>query len=381
MGNLRSIIIVGTAHPFRGGLSNFNQTLASTFKKLGLACRIFTFTIQYPSFLFPGKSQFTEADAPKDVDIERTLSSINPISWIRTGFKVRKQKPDLLIVRYWIPFMAPALGTVCHIAHWAGIKTIALLDNVIPHEKRPFDSLLTRYFLSSIDGFVYMSEQVHSDLRLFTKSKPAIFSPHPMFTAYGERLPREEACAALQLDPSFKYAMFFGFIRDYKGLDLLLEAWAILKDRGALKNNKLIVAGEYYSGRERYTALIERLGIGDDIVLFDHFIDEDEVGKFFSATDLIVQPYRNATQSGVTQVAYYFDVPMVVTDVGGLREIVPDSKVGFVVQPNPAIIADAIERYYNEGLEDEFRANISTYKEQFTWDRIGKNFLTLYDKL
>ena len=260
MAKLKSVLILGPAHPFRGGLAGFNHTLARTFRAAGIVCRLFTFTTQYPRLLFPGSTQFTDDPAPEDLEISRELSSVGPWSWWRTGKRVRRLKPDLLIVRYWIPVMAPALGTVARIARRSGIRTVALLDNVIPHEKRPLDTLLTRYFVDSMDGFVYMSEQVHRDLRQFTTDKPAVFSPHPMFTQYGEPLPRTEACEKLGLDPNLHYTLFFGYIRDYKGLDLLYEAWARLKQTGWLKGHKLLVAGEYYSGRERYERLIEELG-------------------------------------------------------------------------------------------------------------------------
>ena len=258
--SLRSMIMLGPAHPFRGGLAAFNQMLIRTFQRMGISCRMFTFTTQYPSLLFPGTTQYTDDPAPEGLDITRELSSINPFTWIRTGLKVRRLRSDVLIVRYWIPVMAPAFGTVCRIARRGGVRTLALLDNVIPHEKRPFDSLLTRYFVSSIDGFIYMSEQVYQDLRLFTRTKPALFSPHPMWSNYGDPMPREEACAALGLDPSLHYTMFFGYIRDYKGLDLLLDAWGELMNQGKLENHRLIVAGEYYSGKERYAEQIARLG-------------------------------------------------------------------------------------------------------------------------
>ena len=220
---------------------------------MGFDCRLFTFTTQYPRLLFPGSSQLTDEPAPQDLSISRELSSINPWSWWRTGRRIKRLKPDLLIIRYWIPAMAPAFGTVARIARRAGVRTIALLDNVIPHEKRPMDTVLTRYFIDSMEGFIYMSEQVYRDLRQFTADKPALFSPHPMFTQYGEAMPREEACARLGLDPTLHYTLFFGYIRDYKGLDLLYEAWARLKKAGWLNHrHRLLVAGEYYGGRERY---------------------------------------------------------------------------------------------------------------------------------
>ena len=381
MKELKSVVIVGTAWPYRGGLASTNQTLARTMNEAGICCRIITFTLQYPSFLFPGKSQYDDAPAPQGVDIRRMLNSMDPLSWVRTGRLIAREKPDAVIVRYWIPQMAPALGTVCRIARRAGVRTLTLLDNVIPHEARPGDRLLTRYMLGSIDGFVYMSEQVCRDLKRFRPEAPALFSPHPMYTNYGAKMERTEACRLLGIDPENRYALFFGFVRDYKGLDLLLDAWAALRHRGGFDGHKLIVAGEYYSGKERYMAQIERLGLGHEVILFDHFIADSEVNRFFSATDLVVQPYRDATQSGVTQVAYFYDVPMVVTDVGGLREIVPNGEVGFVVDPSSEAIADAVERYYCEALEESFRANIRRYKVRFTWERMVENFAKLYGSL
>ncbi len=375
---LKSVVILGPAYPFRGGLATVNQSLARSFIHEGIDCRIFTFTTQYPSLLFPGTTQFSSDPAPEGVDITREVSSINPLTWIRTGRKIRRARPDAVVVRYWIPVMAPAFGTICRIARCGGVRTIALLDNVIPHERRPFDKWLTRYFLRAIDGFVYMSEQVRHDLRLFTKTKPAVFSPHPMLDGYGEPLPRGEACDALGLDPALHYTMFFGYIRDYKGLDLLLDAWGMLKHQGKLEGHKLIVAGEYYSGRERYAEQINRYGIQDDLVLLDHYISDGEVAKLFSIADLVVQPYRHATQSGVTQIAYWFDVPMVVTGVGGLREIVPDGEVGYVTEPDAAAIAAGIDRFYREEKATEFRTNILQFRERFTWKRMVRNFCNLY---
>ena len=382
MSKLKSILILGPAHPFRGGLSGFNHTLARTFRAMGFDCRLFTFTTQYPRLLFPGSSQLTDEPAPQDLSISRELSSINPWSWWRTGRRIKRLKPDLLIIRYWIPAMAPAFGTVARIARRAGVRTIALLDNVIPHEKRPMDTVLTRYFIDSMEGFIYMSEQVYRDLRQFTADKPALFSPHPMFTQYGEAMPREEACARLGLDPTLHYTLFFGYIRDYKGLDLLYEAWARLKKAGWLNHrHRLLVAGEYYGGRERYERLLQELDLQQEVILFDRFIPEGEVRWFFSAADLVCQPYRSATQSGVTQVAYWFDVPMVVTDVGGLREIVPDGEVGYVTAPEPEAIAAAIRRFYDEQKAESFRAQILRYRERFTWEKMVQNFEALYDRL
>ena len=376
---LKSVVILGPAYPFRGGLATVNQALARTFTKMGIACRIFTFTTQYPSLLFPGTTQFSSDSAPEGIDITREVSSVNPLTWIRAGWRLRRAKPDAVIVRYWIPVMAPAFGTVCRIARRGGVRTIALLDNVIPHEKRPFDKWLTRYFLGSIDGFVYMSEQVHSDLRLFTKTKPAVFSPHPMLDGYGEPLPRGEACAALGLDPALRYTMFFGYIRDYKGLDLLLDAWAGLRRRGLAAGRRLIVAGEFYTPKERYLRQIADNGLQDEVILHDRFIPDEQVKYYFSAVDFVVQPYKTATQSGVTQIAYQFCVPMVVTDVGGLSEIVPDGRVGYVCEPTVQGVADAIARMYDGDTIERFRLNCIEERKRFSWEEMCTRIAELYE--
>ena len=377
---ISSGLFVGTAHPYRGGLSFFNEMLMRIFNARGMRSKMYTFTLQYPSFLFPGKTQYADTPAPTDLQIERRVNTINPFNWWRVGRRIRKERPDVLVIRYWLPLMAPCFGTVCRIARRnKHTKVLALLDNVVPHEHRPFDRTFTKYFVGSVDGFIYMSDQVKADLDRFTTEKPALFSPHPLFDVYGNKACREESCAKLGLDPSVRYSLFFGYVRDYKGLDLLLDAWAVLKKRGASEGRQLIVAGEYYGNREKYTEQIRRNGLEPDVLIFDRFIPDDEVRYYFSAADLVVQPYKTATQSGVTQVAYHFDVPMIVTGVGGLAEIVPDGKVGYVVDAVPAAIADAVEMFYAEDKADEFRQNIQAEKKRFSWESMVDRFEELYD--
>jgi glycosyltransferase involved in cell wall biosynthesis len=376
---MKSIIFAGTAHPYRGGLSFFNEMLARVFQKRGVRAKIYTFTLQYPSFLFPGKTQYSDTPAPDDVAIERRVNTVNPLNWWRVGRRIRRERPDTLIVRYWLPLMAPCFGTICRIARSNGhTKILALLDNVIPHEHRPFDRLFTNYFVGSVDGFIYMSDQVKADLGQFTTSKPALFSPHPLFDVYGEKVSRKEACAELGLDPAMRYSLFFGYIRDYKGLDLLLDAWGELKKRGKLGAKRLIVAGEYYADKEKYAEQIRRNGIDNEVLVFDKFIPDEAVRTYFSAVDLVIQPYKTATQSGVTQVAYHFGVPMIVTNVGGLAEIVPDGKVGYVVDTEPVAIAEAIEKFYVENRADEFQQNIAIEKKRFSWEAMVDRFEELY---
>jgi len=375
-----NITIIGTAYPYRGGLAAYNERLARQFADEGHNVKILTFTLQYPGFLFPGKSQFLEGPAPSGLSIERKVSSVNPFNWISAGSKVRKEKPDILIFKYWIPFMAPCFGTIARIVRSnRHTKVICILDNVIPHEKRPGDTILTRYFTGCIDGAVAMSESVLNDLRLFRKDIPASLNPHPVFDNFGSSPERKESLMRLGLDPDFSYLLFFGFIRSYKGLDLLLEAFADNRLRN--RKLKLIIAGEFYEDSKPYKDMVARFNIGNDIVLFERFINDEEVRDFFSAADLVVQPYKNATQSGVTQIAYHFEKPMLVTDVGGLREIVPDRICGYVVKPDPKEIADSIADFFDNSRREQFIKNVIEEKKKFSWSRMTSTILAVYKRI
>ena len=360
------IIILGTAYPYRGGLSAFNERMAREYQRMGHEVEIYTFTLQYPGFLFPGKTQYSDEPAPEDLRIFRKVNSCNPFNWIKVGNEIRRKKPDLMITKFWLPFMGPCFGTIARrVRKNRHTKLISILDNVIPHEHRIGDKMFARYFIRPTDGFVAMSKSVLQDLRLFTQSKPARFCPHPLYDHYGERLPKAEALKLLSLDPGCRYVLFFGFIRAYKGLDLLLEAFADsrLKDL----NVKLIVAGEFYGDPQPYLEQIKRLGIGDRVVLATDFIPDHEVNRYFGACDIVAQPYKSATQSGVTQIAFHFEKPMLVTDVGGLAEIVPDGKVGFVVEPDSRQIAGALFRFFSENRQEEFERNLREEKKKYAW--------------
>ncbi|MBR0072648.1 MAG: glycosyltransferase [Bacteroidales bacterium] len=372
-----NIIILGTAYPYRGGLSAFNERLATEYQNMGHNVEIYTFTLQYPSFLFPGKTQYSTEPAPHGLKIFRKVNSCNPFNWIKVGREIRHKRPDLLITKFWIPFMAPCLGTIERIVRKnRHTKVISILDNIIPHEKRIGDRIFARYFVRSTDGFVAMSKSVLNDLRTFTADKPAEFCPHPLYDHYGQRLSRDEALQLLNLAPDCRYVLFFGFIRSYKGLDLLLEAFA---DSWLRQSNvKLIVAGEFYGDPSPYLQQIENLGISDKVVLCSDFIPDSEVNRYFSAADIVAQPYKTATQSGVTQIAFHFEKPMLVTDVGGLAEIVPDGKIGYVVQPDKDLIANALRNYFEQNKQTEFETNIVEEKQKYSWVRftevIGKLF-------
>ena len=366
------ILIVGPAWPYRGGIADFDERIAREYIKKGDEVEIFTFTLQYPSFLFPGKTQYSPDPRPEDLDIKRKVNSINPFNWIKVGRELKKKNADLLIIKFWLPLMAPCFGTIARIVNGNGkTKVISILDNIIPHEHRPGDKILSKYFVSSIDAFIAMSKSVYDDLKSLNDKKPCLLSPHPIYDNFGTAVSREEAIGSLGLDPSAKYMLFFGFIRDYKGLDILLKA--IADERIKNSDIKLIVAGEFYNNSEKYFEMEKQLGLEGKIIWRTDFIADEQVKNYFCASDIIVQPYKTATQSGVTQIAYHFEKPMLVTNVGGLPEIVPNGKVGYSVEPEAKVIADAISDFYCNGRYAEFVENIKEEKKKYSWDRMLEN--------
>lgn len=362
------ITIVGTTYPFRGGLAAYNERLAREFIKEGHEVDIVTFSLQYPSFLFPGKTQFSTEAAPDDLKIARLISSINPISWIKAGNYIKKQKSDLVIFCYWMAFMAPCFGTIARIVRNSGTKAIGLIHNMIPHEPTILDKLFPPYFVKSMDGFVTMAESVAEDVKFFDKNKPVVVSPHPIYDHYGELLDKQTAALKVGLHEQYSYVLFFGFIRQYKGLDLLLEAFA--DERLRKFPVKLIVAGEFYENPEPYLQLIAKHKLEPFVELRTNFIPDSEVRNYFSIADLIAQPYRTATQSGVSQIAYHFEKPMLVTDVGGLAEIVPNGKVGYVVDVDTNKIADALVDFFSHQRTEQFIANIKIEKQKYAWSKM-----------
>tara|TARA_B100000214_G_scaffold152525_1_gene109217 strand:- start:1741 stop:2880 length:1140 start_codon:yes stop_codon:yes gene_type:complete len=370
----QKIIIIGPAFPYRGGIANFNNALAKTYYKRGDDVIVISFSLQYPSFLFPGTTQYEKGNPPEGLKIKRLINSINPFNWIRVAKKINKENPDLVIIRYWLPFMAPCLGTIANLLN-KKIKILAITDNIIPHEKRIGDYFLTKYFIRSCDAFLTLSSSVLDELNQFTKSSFKKFIPHPIYDIFGRSINKEKALITLGLNPKDKHLLFFGFVRKYKGLDLLLNAMA--DDRILSMGIKLIIAGEFYDDEIDYTNLIKNLGIEKNIILRSDFIPADKVKNYFCAADMITQTYRTATQSGVTQIAYSFERPMLVTNVGGLAEIVPHNKVGYVTSKKPKDIADAIVEFYKNNKENIFALNTKQEKKRFSWD----SFLIGIDKL
>jgi glycosyltransferase involved in cell wall biosynthesis len=374
------IISLGPAYPYRGGLASFNDRLSTQFITEAHNIEIFTFSLQYPKFLFPGKTQFTDGPGPDNLSIKRNVNSINPLNWIITGLKIRKRKPDILLIRFWLPFMGPCFGTIARLAKSnRHTKVICIFDNVVPHEKRTSDKILTRYFTNSIDGAIVMSRTVLNDLAIFREKIPVILSPHPLFDNYGAKIERKDALSKLNLNSEDSFILFFGFIRAYKGLDLLIEAFSDKRLRN--RNLKLIVAGEFYEDDTPYRDLVKNKNLESEVIFFDHFIRDNEVPVFFSVADLVVQPYRSATQSGVTQIAFYFEIPMLVTDVGGLREIVADHKCGYVVEPETEAIANAIVDFFDNNRKESFTEGVRQEKEKFSWDKMTKAIGEVYKNI
>jgi glycosyltransferase involved in cell wall biosynthesis len=373
------VVIIGPGYPLRGGLATFDHRLCKQFIDEGNECSIFSFSLQYPSLLFPGKTQYSSDPPPEGIEIYSVINSIHPLNWWQTGNALRRMRPDIIIVRYWLPFMGPAFGTILRrVRKNKHTRIIAITDNIFPHEKRPGDVAFSRYFLKSCDAFVTMSEKVMKDLRTLEPVKPAVQVMHPLYDNFGEAVSKQEARAKLGLDNNIRIMLFFGFIRKYKGLDMLLEAIRILKEKNSplLSSLKFLVAGEFYEDPAAYHRMMDEFGIRDHLILRTDFIPDTEVRYYLCAADGLVQPYRNATQSGVTPLAYHFDKPMIVTNVGGLPDLVPHKKAGLVSEPEPASLAAAIEEYFELG-ENYFIPHLRTEKQRFSWHNLVKTITGL----
>jgi glycosyltransferase involved in cell wall biosynthesis len=374
-----TIVLVGPAYPLRGGIAHFNESFANTLAADGYDLKIVSFYLQYPSFLFPGKTQTAEVDPPRDLEIYPLISSINPLSWKKAAKVISSWKPTVVVIRFWIPFMGPALGTIARILRKRGVMVIGLVDNALPHEARPADKILSRYFFKNCDAFFTLSKSVGEDINRLAPGRPVATSPHPLYDFFGEKVSKIQAIKELNLDPDFRYILFFGFVRKYKGLDLLMEGFA--KSGLKSKKVKLIVAGEFYDDSSTYFELAKSLQIEESMVFRNEYIPEAEVKNYFCAAALVAQTYRSATQSGVTQIAYHFERPMLVTDVGGLSEIVPNGKAGFVVDPQPDAIAESLARFFQNDLEEEFEKNVAVEKERFSWSHFKHEFLSFVNQI
>jgi glycosyltransferase involved in cell wall biosynthesis len=340
--------------------------------------KAFTFKRQYPDILFPGETQYvTEKDNADKIDALRVLDTINPLTYIKSGKTIANYNPDILLMKFWMPFFAPSLGLASSIVRKKRkTKSIAILDNVIPHEKKPMDIAFIKYFLARTDRYVVMSSTVEKDLLQLKPDAKYILKPHPLYEQFGNAIDKTEAKKKLNLPLDKKIILFFGFIRDYKGLDELIRSMGLLP-----ADYHLVIAGESYGSFDKYNELIKQLKLSERISLFVRYIDDFEVPSFFSAADVCVLPYKSATQSGIVQIAYNFNMPVIATDKGGLSEMITDNKTGLIIPSHePTLIAGKIEEYFKNNCYSEFSKNIQLHREDFSWEGFAEAIIKLAEE-
>lgn len=379
------IVLIGTAYPLRGGIAHYVGLLWKYLSRVH-DVSIVTFSRQYPKLLFPGKSQEESGDAGIPVESVQWIDSINPFNWIRTGFRVRALRADLIVFKFWMPFFAPSYGTIAAIARWnRRTRTMFICDNVIPHEKRPGDKWLTQFAFRFIDSYVVQSRAVERDLRLWKKEPLLRYLPHPVYEIFGEEMTREDARrrlravdTAMDLGDDERVLLFFGYVRDYKGLDVILDAMPAILARMKVR---LLVVGEFYNNEAKYREQVARLGIGDAVIFHSDYVANEEVGLYFSAADLLTLPYKSATQSGIIQIAYNFHRPVIATDVGGLGEVIVHGRTGAIVPPEqPGALADAVVDFFAHDRFDDARAAVIEEKKKYSWEYMAEGIEQLYQE-
>ncbi len=367
------IAFLSPFYPFRGGIAQFSDSLYISLSQYA-EVKAFTFTRQYPKLLFPGKTQFvSESDMNRNIPVTRVLDSINPGTYCKTAKEIIKFNPDVVLMSYWMPFFAPSFGKVAGLLRKKGIKVIAILHNVIAHEKRLGDELLTKYFFNRCDGFVLLNKASEKDLLSLKPDAKYIIHSHPLYDHYGSKIDTITARNLLGVPADKKTVLFFGFIRDYKGLDILIDSFKELDD-----SYHLLIAGEVYGDFRKYEEQISRLGLAGRISLHVKYIPETEIPLYFSASDVCVLPYRTATQSGIIGMSYHFDLPVIVTNTGGLAEMVEENKTGLIVQEaDSREIAEALRKYFSGDVKAKFTPNILNYKASHSWGNLSESLMEL----
>ncbi|MDR0864320.1 MAG: glycosyltransferase [Candidatus Symbiothrix sp.] len=369
------IAYLSTFYPFRGGIAQFNALLYQALEKQGHTVKAYTFTCQYPSVLFPGKTQYvTEKDRAIPIDSEAVLNTVNPFSYETAARKILKWQPDVLVMKYWMSFFSPALAHVANRLKKKGVKVVCIIDNAIPHEPRFFDKTLARLLFNQCTHFIVMSEVVKKDLLSLKPDAKYLLKPHPLYDHFGEKITSAEARKTLNLDVHKKTLLFFGLIRDYKGLDWLMDAMAELDD-----SYQLLIAGESYGSFEKYQKQIDQSPAKERMNVLNQYIDDKEVPVLFSAADVLVLPYKSATQSGVIPIAYHFEVPVVATDVGGLKETIEEAGTGIICQPEVASLVRGIEELFAVGQE-KFIARIQKEKKTLSWEVFAQALVGFLEK-
>lgn len=370
------LALVGPFYPYRGGIAHFLVAMHHGLAARGHTVDAYTFTRQYPEVLFPGKTQLVDGPNTSGVDAAPTLDTVGPLSWKRTADRIVDSGAEAVVFKYWMPFLAPSFGTMARRLRKRGVRVVAVVDNAIPHERRPGDHALSRYVLNACDGLLVMSDQVRRDLGTLGVDKPVRQVRHPVYDSFGDAIPKADARERLGLDLDAPTFLFFGFIRKYKGLHTLLDAFPHVLRK--LPGARLVVAGEFYGDEAEYREQVERLGLVNAVRFDADYIADEAVGAYFCASDAVVQPYVTATQSGVAQIAFHFGRPVITTDVGGLAEAVPDGEAGLVVPPeNPEALATVMVRYVEEGLEERFIAGVRRERATYSWDHVYDALETL----
>lgn len=371
------IVIIGPAYPYRGGIADTDESLCRALLEKGHEAALRTFTVQYPDFLFPGKTQFSESPAPADLDIERVIHSYNPFSWSRSAKEILSYRPDLVIFRFWTPYIGLVYNALTRSLKGKS-HMIALVDNANPHEGSFLDKWLSKRFLGKVQGVMCLSEYVKGQVQEMV-SVPVASHPHPINTDLEAKIERNEALKNLGLDSSKHYILFFGLIRKYKGLDILLQSMVLLKER--LPDLHLIVAGEFYEDQGPYLKYIATHGIEEQVIIHDRFISKEDIANYFSAVELLTLTYRSATQSGVTQMAMHFDLPMLLTDVGALSEYVKHGEMGYVVPVEPEVIARSLEDFFNNDRHDSMSQAVSGQKHMYDWGHFAEAMIRFTEEL
>jgi glycosyltransferase involved in cell wall biosynthesis len=370
------IAYLSVFYPYRGGISQFNAALYRALEKQH-EVKAFNFKRLYPNFLFPGKSQFVEnTDSADAITSQRVLDSINPLSFSKTINEIKKFKPDLLLIQNWMPFFAPSLGWVARYFKKLDIPTISIIANMKPHEPKPGDVLLSKFFLKHNHGFVVLADSVKNDLLELKPVAKIFYHPHPNYEHFGDKIEKATACYELGIPQDKKIILFFGLIRHYKGLDLLIEAM-----RNTPDDYFLLIAGEVYGDSSEYENLLSKNLPPERYKFINRYLKDNEVPKFFSAADVCVLPYRSATQSGIVGISYHFGVPVISTDVGGLREVIEPFHAGIVIdKPDSQLLHEAILRYFNDNLQENFSRNIHQFKAKYTWDSLAEGIVEFGSK-
>ncbi len=374
----RKVIFIGPAYPYRGGIAAFNENLATIFQHNGWECKIFTFTQQYPNLLFPGKNQLTTEDPRPNLSIKRGIYSTNPLNWLKISKEIIKEDPDLVITQYWMPFMAPAFGTILRgiKKELKDIKTVTVVHNFKPHESRIGDKQLNKFIANRTDILVSLSSSVKADIENSVKDKPVLQLFHPIYNHYGSEISKTNAKEALGWSEDTKYLLFFGLVRAYKGLDLLIEALALLESN---EKYKLVIAGEFYEDQKKYDKLIAEKNLENRIIIRNEYIPNEDIPKLFCASEAIVLPYRTATQSGVVPIALHFRRPVIVTRVGGLAALIERHNIGLIAEPEASSIANHLDAFLTGSVK--LNNDFEEIKDDLSWQSFYDEFLQNIEQL